>query len=159
MSQNTTIRFVRLALTLGCVIGLCPPASAQASHQTQFFTEEISLEIPSCGGETVLISGTVEDVFQTTVDPSGAIHLEMHFTPHLTAVGEASGAIYHAVGPARITSYDAGAPSIVNGVNIIRLVAPGSDDNLVAKETIRLVIDGNGEVHIDLYEFTATCRG
>jgi hypothetical protein len=163
MTRRAILRFATLLAFGFAIIGVMPSSAyAQASHQTQFVTEDISFEAPSCTGEMVLITGTVEDVFQTTIDPNGGVHIEQHFTPHLTAIGETSGDVYRAVGPARITFYDAVAPSIINGVNIIRLIAPGSGDNLLAKEIIRLVIDANGEVHIDLYvppEVTAVCRG
>ena len=164
MNRATLSRTACLALaaTLVTAGALSSTAYAQASHEAQRFTEDFETVVPasdSCSGEDVHVYGTVEATVQTTVTGAGEVHVTMQFTPHLTAVGLTTGLTYRATGPAHLTSYDAGVPSVFSARNIIRLVARGSADNLIGSETTHIVIDANGETRVFFDEVSFVCRG
>jgi hypothetical protein len=162
MIRRTMLRSAALTFAATFAMGgvLSPAAYAQATHQTQHVTETFDAVVASCSGEDVQLSGTIEDVFQTTIDPNGGVHIVMQFTPQLTAIGLSSGTTYQAVGPAHITIYDVAAPSVTTGRNIIRLIGSGPGDNLLATETIRFIVNANGVLEVEVADtFESVCRG
>ena len=164
MNRATLSRTACLAVAAALVTAgaLSSTAYAQASHEAQRFTEDFETVVPasdSCSGEDVHVYGTVEATVQTSVTGAGDVHVTMQFTPHLTAAGLTTGLTYRAVGPAHLTSYDAGAPSVFTARNIIRLVSSGSRDNLIASETTYIVVDANGVARVEFDEISFVCRG
>jgi hypothetical protein len=140
------------------------PARAANNHTTTTrFVENLDIVISAsdgCSGEDVHVFGTLDVVVQTTEDGHGGNHVGFHLTPHLSAEGLSSGLEYRTAGPSEVVTFDeAGSPRVLTGINLIRLIAPGSADDLQIKETIRVIVNADGTVTVDSEGVTAACRG
>ena len=142
---------------------LMMPIHAQDNHTTDRFTDYLDLVVPasdSCSGEDVYIFGPLEGMAQTTTDSGGGIHVVIHFTPHVTAIGLTSGVTYRAVGPAQIVmDMGGGDQSVFSLVDIIRVTSPGSADNLTLTHTVHVTVNANGDTSVEFNNLSAACRG
>ena len=139
------------------------PVQAQANHTTTRSTEDLDIVIPasdSCSGEDVHVFGLLDVIVQAATDSNGGIHLTTHVTPHLTAIGVASGLRYRTAGPFQaVTNTNGTGQSVFHLVNIIVLLSPGSTDNLVLTEMINVTVNANGDTTVSFDNFRADCRG
>lgn len=157
----TLLTIFALALTL---LTLQPGASAQGdNHTTERFTENLDIVIPAsdgCSGEDVHVYGPLAGMIQTTTDAQGGTHVELHYTPYLTAVGLTSGLKYQAKGPGQYhTNLTQSSAYVFSGVNVTQLVAPGSTANLFLLETIHVTINADGTKTVDFDNVRFACRG
>jgi hypothetical protein len=154
---------LRSALVLATIVGSIASAAAQATHTTDTFVEPFDFVVTaaeSCTGEDVHIFGIIEVLIQTTTDAKGGTHVSMQFVPFLTGEGLTSGLIYLPKGP--LHSTDIVAPSGANVfslTNVIRLIAPGSDSNLVITEYIHITVNPDGTTTVDFDTIRVACRG
>ena len=164
MTAAATLRTIRIACVIGVFVSALAvfPAFAAGGHTTDRFTEDFDFVVPaaeSCTGEDVHIYGPIDVVVQTTTDGKGNTHLVQHYTPHLTAVGLTSGTSYLALGPTQVVSFDAAGPGVFNLVNMAILIAPGSGENFVLTEGVKVTVNANGEVTVDFERLNIACRG
>jgi len=164
--MNTKITLPSLPRILAAMLvvaGLMIPIHAQDNHTTERFTDDFDLVLPasdSCSGEDVYIVGPLEGMAQTTTDSGGGIHVVIHFTPHVTAIGLTSGLAYRVVGPAQIVMDMSGPDQNVFAlVDIIRVTSPGSAGNLTITHTVHVTVNANGDTTVEFNNYSAACRG
>ena len=137
--------------------------AASPNHTKTTFVEPFDLVIPAadgCSGEDVHVFGDLDITVQTTTDSSGGLHTEVHLVPQLTGVGLSTGLEYIAVGPTHVVTFINGTgASVLSGVNITRLISPGSTDNLVLNQTIHVTVNANGTTTVEFDRVTFVCRG
>jgi hypothetical protein len=159
-----SVSSVLIPLTVAILAGSAQPTvvRAQAAHTTERFTEPFDTIVSAsdgCTGEDVHVFGPVDGIIQTTTDGRGGFHFEAHFTPHLSAIGLSSGLEYHAQGPARVVTFDGPLPSVVSLTDVIRLISPGSGDNLVLTELMHVTVDANGSTTVSFDRVKGGCLG
>jgi hypothetical protein len=136
---------------------------AQGNHTKDVIVEDFDIVVPaaeSCSGEDVHIFGTLDITIQTTTDSRGGLHVVFHLTPHLTGVGLSTGLEYNAVGPTQfVTFVDGTGPRVTAAVNVVRLISPGSSDNLVITEVIHVTVNAKGVTTVDFDNVKVACRG
>ena len=164
MRRRISSRLLLLAGSL--VLGAMAPATlfgAPGNHTKDSFVMNFDIVVPAaegCSGEDVHIFGTLDITIQTTTDSRGGLHVIFHLTPHLTGVGVSTGLEYNAVGPTHTVDFvDGTGPRVTAGINIIRLISPGSTDNLQITETFHVTVNAKGVTTVDFDNVTAACRG
>ena len=169
LKEETVSRRIssRLLLLVGSlVLGALAPTplfGAPGNHTKDVIVENFDIVIPAaegCSGEDVHVFGTLDIIIQTTTDSRGGLHVVFHLTPHLTGVGLSTGLEYNAVGPTQIVTFvDGTGPRVTAAVNVIRLISPGSSDNLVITETIHVTVNAKGTTTVEFDNVKAACRG
>ena len=164
VSRRISSRLLLLAVSL--VLGALVPATlfgAPGNHAKDVIVEDFDIVVPAsegCSGEDVHVFGTLDLIIQTTTDSHGGLHVVFHLTPHLTGVGLSTGLEYNAVGPTQTVDFvDGTGPRVTVAVNVIRLISPGSSDNLVITETIHVTVNANGTTTVEFDNVNAACRG
>ncbi len=164
MSRRISSRLLLLAGSL--VLGAMAPATlfgAQGNHTKDVIVQDFDIVVSAaegCSGEDVRVFGTLDIIIQTTTDPRGGLHAVFHLTPHLTGVGLSTGLEYNAVGPTQTVDFvDGTGPRVTVAVNAIRLISPGSSDNLAITETIHVTVNANGTTTVEFDNVNAACRG
>jgi hypothetical protein len=164
VSRRISSRLLLLAGSL--VLGAMASATlfgAQGNHTKDVIVEDFDIVVPAaegCSGEDVHIFGTLDITIQTTTDSRGGLHVVFHLTPHLTGVGLSTGLEYNAVGPTQfVTFVDGTGPRVTAAVNVIRLISPGSSDNLVITEVIHVTVNAEGVTTVDFDNVKVACRG
>lgn len=140
------------------VLCLSLPALAANSGQA-----EVPFDIPlvnPCNGETVVTSGVVHADATFTITKNAG-HLTSHFNPQgVTAVGETTGAVYHATG---VTGEDQQV-HFVNGsanityVNRFDFVGDGAAPNFSTHQTAHITYNSNGTLTVFFDNFSTTCQ-
>ena len=140
-----------------------PSIQARDTHKMERFTEPYDETVPAaftCVGEDVHIFGDLEIMVQTSTEPNGRVHAVFHITPHLSVTGVTSGLAYRTAGPLQtVTNTSPTNQSEFHLNNKIVLISPGSNDNLVLHENMKVTVNANGVSTVDFDNFTADCRG
>ena len=145
---NASLIFTFLCLASAAV------AAAQANTSTQISTFPFSLTLTPddypCLQEDVLIDGTLREVLHITFDASGGRHRATLFNAQgLTALGLTSGTVYQVAGPGHSTFNDDDSAAPVRErafYDVINLVGPGQNTNLLVRTGFHLTFNGNGEL-------------
>jgi len=161
MNNRTILSLLLLAaITLG---DLTMATAMVREGKIERFTMPYEETVPAaatCGGEDVYIYGTLELMSQTNTDPAGGVHAIFHVTPHLAVTGVTSGLTYRTAGPFQsVTNVNLSDQSEYHLTNKIVLISPGSADNLVLHENMKITVNANGVTTVDFDNFTAECRG
>lgn len=150
-----------LALLGSLVLGLALATVAHADEKPLTFTEPVEevFENP-CTGETVTLTGEQVIMVHQVDDGAGGFHETFTIHVHgITAVG-ASGTQYRSVG-AHSDSFSTGpgrAASFTFTVAFL-VVSEGGTDNFLAKATVHVTTNANGEPTAEVVDFRAECRG
>jgi hypothetical protein len=151
----TTLLFLSIALALrGPATAL---AAAGTFTQSTVFPFHIDFINP-CNGEEVLLSANLHDLFQTTLDGRGGLHLEQLQNPQGVSGVSASGTKYQATGEAR-SSFNGTVGSEITYVNNFRIIAHGDQqNNFLLHQLFHITVNANGTVTAYVDNFSVTCR-
>jgi hypothetical protein len=135
-------------------------AHAQASVTQSNETVPINFIATGCNGETILADGESHVIQHSVVDASGNVHFEVHISFHLDAVAVVDGVETRYVINETVNGSNefAGATTFTN-VATLHGIANGSADDLAVRTTIRTIVNANGEVTSQTFEFETECRG
>lgn len=156
----------------GCDLHVSEPAGdASAAETSSFRLEQTNTncawqhaEFNTCTGELMVASGCLHELVTMTSDANGEMHANFHF--HLSnaiAVGETSGMVCRATGNNQWTDSFGppweDPPFVLTGMNRMRWVCPGPDNDFVLFIRWRFTILANGEVRADKGDFRTECSG
>ena len=145
---NASLIFTFLCLASAAV------AAAQAHTSTQVSAFPFSFTLTPgdypCLEEDVLIDGTLREVLHITFDASGGRHRATLFNAQgLTALGLTSGTVYQVSGPGHSTFNDDDSAAPVRErtfYDVIHLIGPGRNTNLMVSTGFHLTFNANGEL-------------
>ena len=169
------IQLPKLSVVLGGIIAaivlsvLCPQsAKAQAQVIKQKFDVPIEAIFHpadfSCLTEDVHVFGTNPTRTQFIVDANGGVHLQIHATKNVAAVGLSTGDAYNVNGPEITVLYDFDSDPN-NGFrevffhNILHIVGPGSDGSMLLRESFHAVFNANGVQVLEVAKEDVLCEG
>jgi hypothetical protein len=107
-----------------------------------------------CTGEDVEISGTIHLVSKTQGDGGIVGHFNYQ---HVRGVGLTSGTEYR-VSAVDLVHLSPPFPSSVHSVRSFRMIAPGSDANLLVDALMHITVNANGEVRASIDELSSRCN-
>ena len=144
-----------LTLTAAAVLGW--PLSAQAATTTQVIP--FDTDIQACNGDTVHLSGSLEDVFQVTATPSGGFMLGFHDNPQgVTGVDLVTGTVFHATGLTRDRFIAVPSGGFTDtSVNRFHIQATTGDQSFIVSETFHITVTPDGKVTAYVDNFSSTC--
>jgi hypothetical protein len=164
-TQMTKLSSVVVTSAVAVLIGggfAVIPSYGQASSNTVRLSEPFEFSgIPLCGGEEVLISGTANFVFHTTVGPNGKFIVDTFHLNYQGAklVGMESG------NTGRISESDNSIARLSDNAFEITsqvhgtLVTNGEETNTIFQLIIHTTFNGNGEPKITAWHIEAKCEG
>ena len=109
-------------------------------------------------GETVMFSGSLHQVFHTTVSASGNATTRSHVQPQgMSGTGLVTGMKYQGTGveQATITSQ---VNQLITYVNNFRLIGQGPGNNWSVHENLHLTVHPDGTVSADHDNFSVECK-
>ncbi len=114
----------------------------------------------SCAGEAIDVTGTIQLIFEETIDDSGGVHLRFHLnTEGVSGTGETSGLLYQMI---QVTNQDrnlAGPPPLENtNDEIVRVIGQGPDNDRQFHFLSHITIDANGDITATVSDFSFECR-
>ena len=165
----------KLSVVLGVIIAaivlsvLCPLPTKAAQAQTikQRFSVPLDFVFQTadfpCLTEDVHVFGTIETQTQTIIDGNGGLHLRMHEVANLSAVGLSTGDTYRTQGPLSFLVYDfdndPNTPEReVFFHNLVQLVGPGQDGNMLLRTLFHVVFNANGVQTVEKLKNEALCH-
>jgi hypothetical protein len=155
-----------LLLTVVFSLVFASPAGAKTST----FTASVKIPIAfpvfvSCAlggaGEVVDLSGTLHDVFHTTLQANGSFHVTGHANPQgVIGIGETSGDKYHGTGVTlfHVNGTARGFPFTFTSVNNFRIIGPGPGNNFLVHENTHVTVNANGTMTAFVDNFKVTCK-
>jgi len=154
-------KFTALLAVAALVAGLIgtAPALAQATTMTTSETTPIDTVIPNtCGGEAVHISGAVHELFHTTIDASGGLHLagELNFVG-IRGEGLTSGVTYRWTGGAKIslTLFEGGEQE--TSLENFHLIGQGPANDQLVQLIVHFTV-ANGKLTVNKINFREVCK-
>jgi hypothetical protein len=148
-----------VGMTLALAAGM---ALAQAT--TDKFNEKVPLDLVvdnPCTGEQVRVTGALHILFHVTEDANGGLHVQEHFQPQgASGTGLESGTRYRGVGVTRSGAYI--PPQGLRETTFIDrfyFVSKGPSDNMLAKATIHVTFNANGDPTAELVRLETKCAG
>ena len=106
-----------------------------------------------CNGEQVELSGVIHLVSQTMPDGSVLGHFNYQ---HVTGIGLSSGIQYRAAAVDQVR-LEAPFPSSIQSVRHFRLLAQGTEANVLVDAIFHITVNANGEVTAEIDELTTRC--
>lgn len=109
-------------------------------------------------GELILLSGTLHELYNVTVDANGTTHVKVHVQPQrLTGDGLTTGDRFQGTG---VTQYQEkfGGTNTFTYVNNFRMIGQGAGNNLLVHENIHVTVNANGEVTSNHDNLSIECR-
>jgi hypothetical protein len=143
--------------------------AAQAGAAANIVTTQVRSQIPpgeliftSCAnggaGEAIAISGTLHEVFHTTVDNVGGFHLSEQSNPQgVSGVGQVTGTKYQVTGGSPVEE-NLKASVEVTSVTNFRIIGQGPDNNFVFHGVDHFTVNANGTVTASHFSFKSECR-
>ncbi|MEZ4713730.1 MAG: hypothetical protein R3A44_41465 [Caldilineaceae bacterium] len=134
---------VMLALSLSSA----PPALAKATVIHEGYAVPVDEVIYSdCAGEEIHFTGEFHVSTHTVLDENGGFHSTFVGNDHhVTAVGLATGAIYHRVGVTHVSDNFSGQlPYVTTYTNSFSFIGQGVAANTLEIDIVRLQIDAAG---------------
>lgn len=105
-----------------------------------------------CVDEEIVCQGTMHLVGYSFADKDGVIHWQWHYQLQgATGVGQTSGLTYQINFISRengIIDSDENPAGPITWVAYLRFIAPGKDNNFLAKALFHLTVNGNGETTV-----------
>jgi hypothetical protein len=144
-------------------LAVAAQAGAAASTVTTIVRTPIDgLMSASCAnggaGEDVAVSGTLHEVFHTTVDGAGGFHVRQQFNwQGVGGIGQVTGAKYRFTG-GNVLELNMKAGSEQTLVNNFRVIGQGPDNNFVFHQTSHVTVNANGTVTVSHLSFQFECR-
>ena len=109
-------------------------------------------------GELVAISGTIQEVFHTTIDSAGGFHVTQQFNQAgLGGTGQVTGTKYRITG-GNVLAFNTKAGVEQTLVNNFRVIAQGSHNNFVLQSTSHVTVNANGTVTAEHLSFQFECK-
>jgi hypothetical protein len=138
------------------------PAFAATQNDTKVpFHQPVIVPCGRLGQEIVPFDGTVHVLTQTSFSASGRQHLKLQTNAQgMTGVGLVSGDLYRLNGGSR-DSYEfdiGGLPYANTYINNFHVESAGATGNIIAHETLRVLVDENGVPSVQTVNFTAECK-
>jgi len=159
--NNRKILALVIAFALSAVVTF--PSYAEAITITDSVTEPYETTITACNGEEVHLSGELLFIYHVTVDANDAIHSAFILVPqNVVGVGAETGVRYRAVGGDREQFYNLDAdvgPITYTNTDMFNLVSQGGSDNFQAKYTFHVTVNANGEITVEVDQYSARCVG
>jgi hypothetical protein len=136
--------------------------AAASTVTTNVRTPIDSLVFASCAnggaGEDVAVSGTLHEVFHTTVDNAGGFHVRQESNPQgLSGVGQVTGTQYQVTG-GNVLELNMKAAFEETLVNNFRVIGQGPDNNFVFHQTSHVTVNANGTVTAEHLSFQFECK-
>jgi hypothetical protein len=112
------------------------------------------------GQEIVPFDGTIHVLFQMSFSASGRRHLKMQTNAQgMTGIGLVSGDRYRLNGGSSDAyEFDVDGTYTNTFVNNFHVESAGATGNIVAHETLRVLVDENGIPTVQTVNFTAECK-
>jgi hypothetical protein len=112
------------------------------------------------GQEIVPFDGTVHVLFQTSFSTNGRRHLKLQTNAQgMTGIGLVSGDLYRLNGGSSDAyEFDVDGPYSNTYVNNFHVESAGATGNIVAHETLRVLVDENGIPSVQAVNFVAECK-
>ena len=112
------------------------------------------------GQEIVPFDGTVHVLFQTSFSAGGRRHLKLQTNAQgMTGVGLVSGDLYRLNGGSKdMYEFDVEGPYANTFVNNFHVESAGATGNIIAHETLRVLVDENGVPSVQTVNFVAECK-
>ena len=169
------------SLTIACIVTLAgcadravgpteAPAANPAAPSLAAFTEN-DVKVPyhqpvivpcgRLGQEIVPFDGTIHVLFQTSFSASGRRHLKLQTNAQgMTGVGLVSGDLYRLNGGSSDAyEFDVeGLPYTNTYINNFHVTSAGATGNIIAHETLRVLVDENGVPSVQNVNFVAECK-
>jgi hypothetical protein len=144
-----------LTLTAAAVLGW--PLSAQAAATSQVIP--FDADVQACNGDTVHLSGSLQDVFQLTTTPSGGFMLGTHDNAKgISGVDLVTGTVFHATGLTREHfSFGPSGGFTDTYVNRFHIQATGGAESFIVSETSHITVTPDGKVTAYVDNFSSTC--
>jgi hypothetical protein len=163
--NSKLLSFVGMILAATALTMLFPqPAQAQARVIREKFdfpldVTNLANESP-CLTEDVHVFGTLRWHTVTVVDAKGGLHVKLHEVADLTAEGLSTGDRYSTQGPFVSVEYyfEDTSPREVFYHNLLQLVGPGRDGNLMMRDLFHLVVNANGVQTLELEKHEVLCH-
>jgi hypothetical protein len=125
------------------------------------FHQPVIVPCGRLGQEIVPFDGTVHVLFQTSFSASGRRHLKLQTNAQgMTGVGLVSGDRYRLNGGSKdMYEFDVdGLPYSNTYVNNFHVESAGATGNIIAHETLRVLVDENGVPSVQTVNFVAECK-
>jgi hypothetical protein len=157
--QITWIGLVVLAL----VALTASPVLAQADTYTEIEQEPIASQLwNSCANEWVRLDGYLHILEHVTRTPDGATLYQLEVNPYnVFGEGLSSGIEYRFSGLVNELvkfPYPNPGATIFSWTEQHSFISQGDSQNLVMQETIRLILNDNGELTVDVYDVKLKCQ-
>jgi len=155
-------KILALVITVALAAVTTFSAYAQATTVTDRETVPYETIVTACNGEDVYLSGELLLISQTTVDANTGVHSQFTLVPqYVRGVSSLTGTQYKAVGGDRSHfNIDAdSAPATYTNTDMFLLVSQGGTENLLAKFTLHVTVNANGETTAFIDNFSAECVG
>ncbi len=168
-------------LAIGCAVALAgcadqavgpaeAPAEGPAAPALAAFTENdvkapfhqpVIVPCGRLGQEIVPFDGTIHVLFQTSFSASGRRHLKLQTNAQgMKGVGLVSGDLYRLNGgTSDAYEFDVGGLPYTNTyINTFHVTSAGGTGNIIAHETLRVLVDENGVASVQTVNFVAECK-
>ena len=112
-------------------------------------------------GEILDVSGSLNVSIHTSANENGGTNVVAHFNPQkVTGVGRISGDVYQGTGMSMFhTTIGAGGlPFNDTFIDNFNFVGPGTGNNLITHDTVRVTINANGDVTADVTINNIACK-
>jgi hypothetical protein len=166
-TRSRGMRTIVLSVVLMATGSLALAAQAGAAAST--VTTQVTSEIPpgeliftSCAnggaGEAIAVSGTLHEVFHTTVDNVGGFHLREQSNPQgVSGVGQVTGAKYQVTGGSPVEENLKTSVEVTSVTNF-RIIGQGPDNNFVFHGIDHFTVNANGTVTASHLSFKSECK-
>jgi hypothetical protein len=156
-------RLVLSLVVMGTALALAA-GMALAQATTETFNEKVPLDLVAdnpCTGEPVHLTGQLHILFHITEDANGGFHVQAHFQPQgVSGTGLVSGEQYRGVGVTRDGAYfPPGELRETTFVDRFYFISKGPSANMLAKATIHVTFNANGEPTAEVIRVDLKCAG
>ncbi len=162
MKVNRLLPLLAVCLLALAAAGAQTAARAQATTVTSNASFPFADAAVSCGGETVNISGNMHLLAHVTTDARSGRHVSLQInTQAVKGVGAASGREYVSSATNNETLNDSdttSGQSEYTTTTKFLLVGKGNVPDLLAKVTMHVTVNANGEVTAEVTNVVAECR-
>lgn len=153
------IRLLSAIVASVFVVALLWAPRVGAAPPTGGFTETVT----ACDGTTLEVTGTAHGVNAFHQDAAGGTHLRVLTELQGTAVDPATGAryVFHEIEENDVLNSSIDGAETFSSVTSLRLIRVGpssADDDLMIRSQVHTTVNANGEVTVDVSNFTMECR-
>ena len=155
----------RVPLIALALAALLVPALARAEAavtKTEVTVPFNVTRINGCTGERVALTGELHVTTITTIDATGATHIDVHLVPdHVRGLGLTSGDAYLVTGGQRshLNTDAAAAPSTFTSTTMFNLHSTGGGANNVTFVLRHTTVNANGDTTVEIVDIDIRCPG